>query len=290
MPGAKLLQSEIGWDSSVKSPQGVRELGSLTQYQVQAAWLMRAFMIYDKLGWEKVQQYMMRDATTDPADGGKYGTSGVITFPKNTSTPETYTQTRKTSWYFLYTMKNVLRGMSYVKEVPSGDPRVSIYMFADKVTGEVAYAVWANTSMDTRINNFQFKTADPSRIYTMVTCEEKSTVGKQQEVFANKDGVVTVEWVTEIPVFLKEGFSKRLAKPAWNEDEQIQFTKLDEVNYKFKDSTADLTTIRLTWPTPYAPQDLQYYTLYVDGFKKDSFPANEKYYDLTIGAKAFADV
>src|SRR5690606_2117366 len=100
---------------------------------------------YAAAGVDRAQMFMLRDV--NPDDPTHFSTSGLVG-PKGNWYP-------KKSWYYVSTLKKTLTNMVYAGEVKASDPNILIYKFKDVSGSKGAYAVWAKTTSNYTVNNFQ---------------------------------------------------------------------------------------------------------------------------------------
>ena len=192
LPGVEVWITEFGYDSNSESIQGAPQIGPFDGKEVQAQWMIRSYLALAAAGVDKAAMFMLRDVNADSPY--LFATCGLMG-PKGDWTP-------KPSWYYVYTMKNRLAGMSFEKEIPSGNPNVWIYQFRHKVSGDVAYAVWSPTSNNTRVNNYQLQLNDESNAYLVeMQHGDKDGIVTQLPI---SNGKVSIN-VSERPLFVMAG-------------------------------------------------------------------------------------
>ncbi|MEG1886542.1 MAG: fibronectin type III domain-containing protein, partial [Oscillospiraceae bacterium] len=260
LPDKKVMISEFGWDTNIESPQGVREFGSLTAQIVQAQWMMRAYMINFSLGIDESQMYMLRDVGTG---NGKYATCGLVTQKPQT---EKEVQTRKTSWYYLYAMKNALKDMKFVKRVDMGDPDLWVFQFQNSA-GNKAYAVWSGTQEDRKLPKVTIPLEGGNQ-YTMVEMKNDpetdkiTTTGLYTPIKAENNAYV-IPWVTETPIFLLEGDHKVPVAPVWQDGDDVTSERVSD------------DKVKINWSTAKSDIDIMYYTIYLNDKKYTSISGKE---------------
>lgn len=146
LPDKELWLTEIGWDTDTISYQSAAKGHKLfphrmTMEEIQAQWLARTFLIASAAGIDRVIMYLANDIKgyTAPV----YGRCGMITIDGEL----------KTSFYYLKTMRQVLRGMTFDTDL-SRDATVSVLRYRNPKTGATAYAVWSPTADGTTITNY----------------------------------------------------------------------------------------------------------------------------------------
>ena len=145
LPGKAVWLTEFGYDTNPDSPLYARPLGAMMSEAVQAAWLVRGYLALAAAGVDRAAMFMLRDV--DPKDAMQFSSSG-LTGPKGDWTP-------KPSWTAVSTLRNTLKGMRFVADVPSGRDDVRVYRFAGG--GGKADVVWCPTSADRRVVGFRWK-------------------------------------------------------------------------------------------------------------------------------------
>lgn len=189
MPGKEVWITEFGYDTHPRSPQRAPAIASYSQEEVQGQWLVRAYLAIAAAGVDRAAMYMLRDV--NPAADVQYCTSGL------TSSKETGWKL-KPSWYYVYTLKNRLKGMHFVGGAEKAGAMV--YTFKNRSTGQGAYVVWSPTSTGATIKD-----------YALPIPKNNSTVTKVKLANGQQNGVETplklsgqqVKLdVTESPVFV----------------------------------------------------------------------------------------
>ena len=105
-PNVDVWLSEFGWDSDQHSPNRVPVYGSYTADDVQAMWIVRAFLVLAGQGLGRVHQFMLRDTT----EGGwtQFATSGLVT-TADSSPP----WAPKVGWYMVKTLVSLIGHMRF---------------------------------------------------------------------------------------------------------------------------------------------------------------------------------
>ena len=148
-PDKEVWITEFGYDTHPKSPQRAPKIADYSQEEVQGQWLLRSYLAIAAAGIDRAAMYMLRDVNAENAL--QFQTSG-LTSSKDTN------YKAKTSWYYVYTFKNRLKGMSFEREIESGDERVMIYRFQHQSNpSKAAYVLWSPTSDGTKISDFRLQ-------------------------------------------------------------------------------------------------------------------------------------
>jgi hypothetical protein len=145
LPGVELWLSEFGYDTNASSPQRAPAIGTFSAEEVQGQWLVRSYLALVAAGVDRAAMFMSRNS--NDAGTGKFETSGLTSTGAAGFVP-------KISWYYVYTLKNRLKGLRYAAEQSSGNTNVKIYQFKDAGGAIKAYAVWCPTSNQTTVANY----------------------------------------------------------------------------------------------------------------------------------------
>lgn len=144
LPSLPIWMTEIGWDTYLSADN--RHSYTYAPAQQQANYILRAYMILLKMGFEKA--FLFMDTDTDSKGLIQYATSGLLT-DKATS------YQKKMSYYYLSTMQNVLGKTEFTKTVSykqaSAGNEVYCFEFTNPATSEKVYALWTratNTKTD----------------------------------------------------------------------------------------------------------------------------------------------
>ncbi len=196
----ELWLSEFGYDTYTPAP-GTRggaapAIGDNDNYEVQAQWLVRSYLEAFAAGVDKAIMFDLRDECTDPDNPnsacGLFSSSGLLENIHNNFKP-------KTSWFYTYTMKNVLAGMVYDMDLSncSDTTCTRVYRFKDPNGGNKrVYALWQPTSSDDT-TSYHFVNESLSSA-TLVKLEAPSTRGIS-ETITDASPMLTV---TERPIFI----------------------------------------------------------------------------------------
>jgi len=191
LPGKEVWVSEFGYDTNPKSVQRAPAIGTFSPAEVQAQWLVRSYLALAAAGVDRAQQFMLRDVNAKNAV--KFNSCGLTNEKANRHQP-------KRSWYYVATLRHVLTGTRFDREIPTGDTRIRIYRFrSDKAPQRQVYAVWCPTSTASEVNGFSLPLPDASAV-TVVTLQPESTTGRETPLSTDQDHV-TID-VSERPVFI----------------------------------------------------------------------------------------
>lgn len=192
-PDVEVWITEFGWDTnpSYETMTAAHAYGKYDSHQVQAMWLVRAYLLFSSIGIDKATMYMCEDVAYDVTAVGKYGTCGVIGFDEDGD------EYCKDSYYYLYTLKNALGDYTFVNEIDSGSDDVWIYQYKN-ADGKTAYAVWCPTMDGTEVENFELKINGSSA--TLIEAVDLDTDGVSSELTVS-NGAVKIH-VSENPVYV----------------------------------------------------------------------------------------
>lgn len=135
LPNHPVWMTELGWDTYLSADN--KHSYTYAPVQQQANYILRAYMILLKLGFEKA--FLFMDTDTDSKGLIQYATSGLLT-DKATK------YQKKMSYYYLATMQNILGKTEYSKAISyksmSGSNEIYCLEFNNPVTSEKVYALW----------------------------------------------------------------------------------------------------------------------------------------------------
>ena len=196
LPGVEVWVSEFGWDTNPESVLRAPAIGAFDIQEVQAQWLVRSYLAFAAAGVDRAQMFMFRDV--DPNSSAWFSSCGLVG-PKGD-------WTLKKSWYYVYTLKNVLYNMVFASEEPTINDHISVYKFKDIASQKEVYVVWANTSADYKVNDYNLKVSANFNKANLIEFNPKSTSGKVTNLKLNQHKV-TVN-VSERPIFIQLENSK----------------------------------------------------------------------------------
>lgn len=139
LPDMPVWMTEFGWDTYL-APDSKHSYTYAPALQ-QANYILRSYMVLLKLGFEKSFLYM--DTDTDSKYILQYATSGLLS-DRNSK------YVKKTSYYYLATMQNLLGKTDYSKAISykevSGNNEIYCFEFDNPVTSEKVYALWTRAT------------------------------------------------------------------------------------------------------------------------------------------------
>ncbi|HEX7755025.1 MAG TPA: hypothetical protein VF421_06775, partial [Niabella sp.] len=180
----------FGWDTNPQSVLCPPKIGNMDVQEIQGIWLLRAYLAFAAAGVDRAQMFMSRDV--NPDDKTWFSSSGLMG-PKGDFTP-------KKSWYYVYTLKNVLQHTRYIGNQETKDPNILIYKFKDIASSKGVYVVWARTSKDYKVTDFPISIPANVKEARLITLLPGNTDGDMQNLTISKDNVYID--VSEKPVFI----------------------------------------------------------------------------------------
>ena len=197
-PDAELWLSEFGYDVDSLSPQRVpwEGIGGADREEVQAQWIVRSYLETAAAGFDRAMLYELRDA----CEGDLCGLFQVSGLTERDYAP-------RKSWYYVYTMKNVLTGYVYDGELSpcqmtdcdTDCPRVYRFVRQDN-PAEKVFALWSPTSCDKPAYSYALD-LEGGNAATLIEMHVPSTIGTETAL----SGAVVNVPITERPVFVRTG-------------------------------------------------------------------------------------
>lgn len=194
-PKNEVWITEFGYDTNDESPNRINVFGGFDQHEIQAQWLVRTFLILSSVGIDRVAQFMIRDVggSGEP----RWRDSGLTL-----SSDEGYVE--KTSWYYVSTLKYVMKNM-YFDKVVSETNNTWVYRYKDEVSNKFLYVLWSPTS-DGVESDYRLKIPeDPTYLY-QVEMVEDSAFGLRTNLTYTTD-LITIG-VSEKPLFFVTGYGE----------------------------------------------------------------------------------
>jgi len=191
LPGAEVWVSEFGYDTNQKSPFRAPAIGPFSGDEVQAQWLVRSYLALAAAGVDRAQQFMLRDVNAEMT--GKFNSCGLTSEKANGHQP-------KRSWYYVATLRHILSGTRFDREIDAGHDRVRIYRFkSDDMKPRTVYAVWCPTTNQEEVEDYALALPNAAQA-TLITLQPDSTTGKGTELLFDNHQI-TID-VTERPIFV----------------------------------------------------------------------------------------
>ena len=208
-PEKEVWLTEFGWDTnqSYETPTACHAYnivdmdgdGDIDEddkfarvHQIQAEWLVRAYILFSSVGLDKATMYMCEDTSNDRVSVGKYGTCGIY------GVDDKGKMYAKDSYYYISTLSSALEDYTFVREIKSGDDNVWIYEFQNS-KGKTAYATWCPTMDGTHVDDFQIS-IDGAKA-TAITFVDNDMDGISSTLSV-KDGKVKVDVSESVTIIL----------------------------------------------------------------------------------------
>ena len=139
LPNHPVWITEFGWDTYLAADK--KHSYTYAPAPQQANYILRAYMVLLKMGFEK--SFLFMDADTDSKYTLQYATSGLLM-------DKALKYAKKPSYYYLATMQNVLGKTSYSKAISfkevSGANEVYCLEFDNAATSEKVYVLWTRAT------------------------------------------------------------------------------------------------------------------------------------------------
>jgi hypothetical protein len=191
LPGKEIWVSEFGYDTNPQSTYRAPAIGPDSAEEVQGRWIVRSYLALAASGVDRVQLFMLRDVNA--GNPVQFNSSGLTAEKWNQHKP-------KRSWYYVATLRHVLRGTRFDSEIPSGNANVRIYRFrSEDQPSRNVYAVWCPTSDSTEVAGFSLSLPNAATA-TLTTLDPESATGRSTSL-AVETGKIKLA-VSERPVFV----------------------------------------------------------------------------------------
>ena len=190
VPENEFWLTEFGYDMNNTSVNRVPVFAGFTQEQVQAQWLLRTYLVLSSTGVDRVAQFMLRDQEPENTEA-RFRDCGLTGSQKNGYIP-------KLSWYGIYTMKNVLKGL-YFDQVITENADVWAYRYTHPDSVNQVVALWCPTSIGKTIN---YELTVPQGLNSAEIIIPNKSIGGERQVLEVSAGKVMVN-VSEMPVFIE---------------------------------------------------------------------------------------
>lgn len=182
-PDKEVWITEFGWDTNTGSAIAAPDP------ETQGDWIVRGYLTALGTGIDRASMYMLRDASY-AQNPGKYATSGLTT--------EKGAWTKKPSWYYVSTLKNVLTDYELIETQES--ETVYQYTFKKKDSNEICYALWCPTADGSKINQYSLNIGENKTKATLTKLQDGYYDGVKSRLKI-QDSQVFVE-VSESPIFV----------------------------------------------------------------------------------------
>jgi hypothetical protein len=206
LPNQQIWITEFGYSDH---PQDVTS--ALPQYpnpdmeEVQADWLVRNFMIFNRLGVDRAFTYQLTDDGPN-AWHGVFNHTGMIDRADNGSWIPEFRY--KKSWYYLYTLRNLMKDQYFesAKNLTTVSSRpVMAYSYKNTDNSRKTHAIWIPQDINPNFETVNFAVT-PGATFKMVELKSGSIAGEEVEISdEDNDGILVLNKVSEKPIFLVEG-------------------------------------------------------------------------------------
>jgi len=194
-PENEVWITEFGYDTNDESLNRINPFAGFTQQEIQGQWIVRTYLLLASAGVDRAAQFMIRDV--DPNPQPRWSDSGLILSPSEGNIP-------KTSWYYVYTLKNILTGF-YFDQVISESNDAFVYRFVNEAGDQYIYALWSPTG-DGSTSDYRLKIpANPTSL-RKIELSDGSTTGTRENMDTSSD-LISLE-IGEAPVFLLANYGQ----------------------------------------------------------------------------------
>ena len=200
-PEQEIWLTEFGWDTnqSYDTAMSAHAYGEYSGRQVQAMWLVREYLLLSSIGIERGAMFLIRDCGPEETVG-KFATCGLVTVPLDAGGGHTIQGNKKPSFYYLYTVKELLEETTFDGEIAVPNKYVKMFRYK-KDNGKSIYALWCPTENGTKVNGLRIALPGVEKA-TLVTLADQRLFGNRSEL-AIENGRVSVN-VSETPIFIVE--------------------------------------------------------------------------------------
>lgn len=183
-PDKEIWLTEFGWDTNISSLHGA------TSSDSQRDWIIRQYLISDRIGINRSFVYCLRD--TGNSNSEVPGTTSGLTTYKGK-------EEKKSSWYGVKALKTTLNGYKF-SGVISEDSNLYIYKYTNPTTAEDCYALWCPTDTGSTLDNYELNIGENSGA-TLIQLQAEMSSGITSKL-AVENNIVKVN-VSESPIFVK---------------------------------------------------------------------------------------
>ncbi|MCK9292068.1 MAG: hypothetical protein WCR58_01025 [Bacteroidales bacterium] len=146
LPRKEIWLSEFGYDTNPESILAAKAIDSSDAFEVQGQWIMRSYLEAAAAGVDKALVFMLRDVNAP--NPNVYNSSGL--------TGELwYGHQPKKSWYYVHTMRNILKHTRFSRVLPSSTDDIYQYLFEDQEKTKHILALWSGTAENRVIPDYQ---------------------------------------------------------------------------------------------------------------------------------------
>ncbi len=268
-PEVELWLSEFGYDIDPTSQQRVpwEGIGSADRQEIQAQWIIRSYLEIAASGFDRAMLYELRDACGGDICG-LFQASGL--------TERDYSPRK--SWYYVYTLKNVLSGYVYDAELSPCQttdcavdcPRVYRFVNPNNPADKV-FALWSPTSCDKPAYTYNLD-LEGANGGTLIEMNAPSTTGVKTALSGENIAVS----VSERPVFIKTGAATNSPNVACLNNLQVGASTCSSVQLAWAD-TPGISEVDV-WTFPAGTTD---FDLFHGNFIAEKIPAADGNFTVT---------
>lgn len=194
-PENEVWLTEFGYDTNDESTNRINPFAGFTQQEIQAQWIVRTYLILSSVGIDRAAQFMIRDV--DPNPEPRWSDSGLTLSPSEGNMP-------KTSWHYVYTLKNVLEGF-YFDQVISESSTAHVYRFVNEAGDLYVYALWSPTG-DGSTSEYRLKIPEGAKSLRKIEFADGSITGVRTNLETSSD-MISLE-IGEAPIFLLANYGE----------------------------------------------------------------------------------
>ena len=184
-PGKEIWITEFGWDTNLGSTKH-----AAPSEDAQRDWIVRTYLIGDRIGLDRMTVY---DALNDgpSSDTTQYSTSGLATKVSEGTV-------KKSSWYGVNTVKNVLKGYTFDGVEKEED---DIYIYRYKKGDKIILAIWSPTEDGSKLHSYPLVTGYSKGKMTVM--KKGYDLGITTDIELDPEHGFTEIEVTESPIFIE---------------------------------------------------------------------------------------
>ena len=223
-PELEIWITEFGWDTNPDSP---RTAGT---YNKQRDWLIREYLMADRLGLDRAIAYTLRDDASSSSKT-QYMTCGLTT--------QKGSEQRKPSWYGVNTAKNALAGYRFSKAIKE-DSEMYVYKYVNDNNDE-CYVLWLPSNDDARPVEYKIIQSDMESV-SVTNIVNSSELGITNTIEASTESSVTIP-VGTTPVFVKINKKENETTPVedTNKEQEDNKEDLDNEDQKIEEPKQEET-------------------------------------------------
>jgi hypothetical protein len=170
LPDIPVWMTEFGWDTYINSTN--QHSYTYAPPLQQANYIMRSYLVLLNLGFEKA--FLFMDTDSNSKNLLQYSSSGLLT-------DKASLYSRKTSWYYMVTMQNLLGKSEYVKtnsfKELNGSDEIYCMEFQNPENLDKTYAMWTRKTGSKTDDGSQTTyelsmDSKPNRVYTVLPVDK----------------------------------------------------------------------------------------------------------------------